>query len=74
MLRGNHYWRFEAATKRGDWTNFVHNEEFSGALAILFSDWSPGGYWLRNRFDKFNQDLKKRVETIQKGSDSPLES
>lgn len=41
---------------------FVHGEEFSGILALLFSDWSPGGSWLRNKFEKFNQDLKTRIE------------
>ena len=64
LLNGNHHWHFEASDQKPGRMKFVHAEELSGFLAFLFSDWSPGGSWLRNKFEKFNQDLKKRVESM----------
>ena len=42
----------------------MHGEEFSGLLAFVFADWSPGGSWLGGKLSAFNQDLKARVEDI----------
>lgn len=61
IIAGLHGFRFEQSTTSPGSTTFIQDEEFSGAGWFLMNEWLLGG-GLVKEFEKFNQDLKARVE------------
>ncbi|TVY15999.1 hypothetical protein LARI1_G005719 [Lachnellula arida] len=60
-ISGLHIFSFEPSRVAVGGTTFVQQEQFSGAMAFLMRvlGWSMPG-----KFDGFNGDLKKRVESL----------
>lgn len=61
LLKGDHYFRFEASKTTPGGTTFEHGEDFSGVLAAPFA-WFGTGAKAGPGFEKFNEDLKKEAE------------
>lgn len=47
-------------------TRFVHGEDQTGILALVLGQMSPLHGMVKNRFARFNQDLKERVVVMRK--------
>ena len=64
IFSGAHSFLFQPSEKTPGHTTFVDNEDFSGLLSVLMLPSLMGGGTKAN-FEKFNEDLKKRVETLE---------
>ncbi|KAL8748677.1 MAG: hypothetical protein Q9199_008108 [Rusavskia elegans] len=62
VVAGLHTFEFKPSTSTPDGTTFVQKEEYSGLLAFLMSP-SLAGKKILGQFEKFNTDLKLRVES-----------
>ncbi|TVY45928.1 hypothetical protein LOCC1_G002820 [Lachnellula occidentalis] len=62
-ISGLHTFSFEPSEVAAGGTTFVHKEEFSGAMSFLMQSWLVG-WSMPGKFDGFNRDLKKRVESL----------
>ncbi|KAI0509702.1 hypothetical protein F5B22DRAFT_615696 [Xylaria bambusicola] len=61
LLKAEHTFRFEDSKITPGWTTFINSETFTGFLSLLGGSHdgsSPG-------FEKFNQSLKQRAESIE---------
>ena len=62
IFSGAHHFKFEPSEKTPGSTTFRQGENFTGALSFLMN-FSFGANTGAN-FEKFNEDLKKRVESL----------
>ena len=63
IFSGTHSFLFQPSKETPGHTTFVDNEDFSGLLSFLML--SPlMGAGTKANFEKFNEDLKKRVESL----------
>ncbi|KAK3716795.1 hypothetical protein LTR37_006145 [Vermiconidia calcicola] len=62
LLCGDHYFRFEPSKTTPGGTTFTQGEDFSGVLSFLMG--MSMGQKSEQGFGGFNEDLKKRVESL----------
>lgn len=63
-ISGLHTFSFKSSSRTPGDTTFVHMEEFSGLTAFLMQEWLVG-WSFPKKFDRFNNDLKNRVESLE---------
>lgn len=61
LLKGDHFFRFEASKITPGGTAFEQGEDFSGVLAAPFA-WFGTGAKAGPGFERFNEDLKREAE------------
>ncbi|KAL8760884.1 MAG: hypothetical protein Q9184_002949 [Pyrenodesmia sp. 2 TL-2023] len=61
VVAGLHTFEYRPSTSTPGGTTFIQKEEYSGLLAFLMSP-SLAGRKIMGQFEKFNTDLKMRVE------------
>ena len=64
LIAGFHIFRFEPSQTTPGWTTFTQAEEFTGLLAFLLRPSMPLGKSTKADYEKFNQDIKARVESL----------
>jgi len=60
-VSGLHTFSFTPSNVTPGGTTFVHKEVYSGGISFLMQPWLLGNQ-IKCQFEKFNADLKKKVE------------
>jgi len=63
-VSGLHSFTFEPSKSTSDGTTFIQQEEYSGGISFLMQPWLLGRA-IKGQFGEFNEDLKKRAESIE---------
>ena len=63
VVAGLHTFEFEPSRSIPGGTTFIQKEEYTGLLSFLMAP-SLAGKKIMGQFDKFNVDLKTRVESL----------